>query len=396
MAVVTLLTGAEAHLADLDPTQLVSVIGPPPTRLRPVAADPASSAEAWDAFVAASDGSPYLQTTGWAAVKAANGWRAHRLAIPTADGPVGAQVLMLRVRRLPWQFGYAPRGPVATKWTPEAIATVSEALRRNPGLVGQRLAHIRVDPPIERIGDETGDGELRRALKTAGWRSAPSIQPAASRVIDLTVGEPALWQGLRSKWRQYVSTAGRNGIRVIDAGGDGLPEFYRIYQATAARTGMLIRTEQAYRAVWDAFRPVGQARLLLAEDARGSAQAALFLVSCGARVVEPYGGMTAAGAASRANYLLKWEAIRSSCAAGFTSYDMWGLVNPGIDHFKAGFGGREVRYIGAWDLVLDPVGHAAIQVATHIRSAYVERVRRRVRRGGRSAAGSSRNEQDRW
>ena len=29
---------------------------------------------------------------------------------------------------------------------------------------------------------------------------------------------------------------------------------------------------------------------------------------------------------------------------------------PGIAHFKAGFGGREVRYVGGWDLVLDPVG----------------------------------------
>ena len=37
-------------------------------------------------------------------------------------------------------------------------------------------------------------------------------------------------------------------------------------------------------------------------------------------------------------------------------YDMWGLPNRGIAYFKEGFGGREVRYIGAWDLVLDPAG----------------------------------------
>ena len=73
--------------------------------------------------------------------------------------------------------------------------------------------------------------------------------------------------------------------------------------------------------------------------------------------------MTAAGGESRANYLLKWEAIRSSRAAGATSYDLWGLATGGIAHFKTGFGGREVRYIGAWDLVLDPFGRAAYGAA---------------------------------
>jgi lipid II:glycine glycyltransferase (peptidoglycan interpeptide bridge formation enzyme) len=84
--------------------------------------------------------------------------------------------------------------------------------------------------------------------------------------------------------------------------------------------------------------------------------ATLFLIRAGPRVVEPYGGMTAAGGESRANYLLKWEAIRTSKEQGATSYDLWGLATGGIAHFKTGFGGREVRYIGAWDLVLDPLG----------------------------------------
>ncbi len=66
--------------------------------------------------------------------------------------------------------------------------------------------------------------------------------------------------------------------------------------------------------------------------------------------------MTQAGADTRANYLLKWEAIRSSREAGAEAYDLWGLATGGIAHFKTGFGGREVRYIGAWDLVLDRLG----------------------------------------
>jgi lipid II:glycine glycyltransferase (peptidoglycan interpeptide bridge formation enzyme) len=73
--------------------------------------------------------------------------------------------------------------------------------------------------------------------------------------------------------------------------------------------------------------------------------------------------MTVSGAEQRANYLLKWEAIRTSRLAGATSYDLWGLVHPGIRQFKEGFGGREVRYIGAWDLPLSGLGWRAYRLA---------------------------------
>jgi lipid II:glycine glycyltransferase (peptidoglycan interpeptide bridge formation enzyme) len=102
----------------------------------------------------------------------------------------------------------------------------------------------------------------------------------------------------------------------------------------------------------------------------------------GLRVVEPYGGMTSTGATLRANYLLKWEAIRRSREAGAATYDLWGLANPGIAHFKTGFGGREVRFIGAWDLVLSGLGRQVYQTAQRVR------VRRARQRAGLAAAGA--------
>jgi lipid II:glycine glycyltransferase (peptidoglycan interpeptide bridge formation enzyme) len=105
------------------------------------------------------------------------------------------------------------------------------------------------------------------------------------------------------------------------------------------------------------------------------------LLSCGRRVIEPYGGMTRAGADARANYLLKWEAIRTSAERGHTVYDMWGLAHAGIEQFKEGFGGREVRYIGAWELVTNRPLHAGVGLA--------RRVRVMVARRGLGAPGSA-------
>jgi lipid II:glycine glycyltransferase (peptidoglycan interpeptide bridge formation enzyme) len=328
------------------------------------AAAPAYGNQAWDAFVAESDPGSYLQLSGWAAVKAVNGWSAVR--IDERDGPggrFGAQVLVRRPAPLPWGFAYAPRGPVATTWTPASIEALTAALRRDLPTSAGRVSHVRIDPEIEAGGPHDPDGELPHALRSAGWRAATPIQPNSTRIIDLRADEETLQADMRKKWRQYVNRARKAGIRVIDAEGDRLGDFYRIYRETAQRAGFLIRTEAAYRDVWDAFRPAGNARLLFAETAEGEPQATLFLVRSGPRVVEPYGGMTQAGAESRANYLLKWEAIRSSKERGATSYDLWGLATGGIAHFKTGFGGREVHYIGAWDLVLDPLGRMTYETA---------------------------------
>jgi hypothetical protein len=42
---------------------------------------------------------------------------------------------------------------------------------------------------------------------------------------------------------------------------------------------------------------------------------------------------------------------------------MWGLATGGIRHFKEGFGGREVTYVGARDLALRVPMDAALRVA---------------------------------
>ena len=340
----------------------------------------------WDGFVQSSDPGSYLQLSAWAEVKAVNGWRAVRsIETDAADRLlIGAQVLVRRPRPMPWAFAYAPRGPVASDWSRDAIERFTHTIRGLPRIAGP-VAHVRIDPEIEMDGPDDRDGALRESLRAAGWRPAAPIQPSSSRLIDLRLEEDVLWGHLRKKWRQYVNKARSAGIVVVDAEGDRLGEFYRIYRETAERAGFLIRTEQAYRDVWEAFRPRGLARLLFAETPDGNAEAALFLIRCGARVVEPYGGMTRTGADSRANYLLKWEAIRSSREQGATTYDLWGLATGGIAHFKTGFGGREVRYIGAWDLVLNPLGRLAYEGGQRARVWYARR--RRGLSGSSSAAG---------
>ncbi len=333
----------------------------------------------WDAFVESNPRATYLQLSGWAGTKAANGWRPWPIEAMASGGAVGARVLLRRPAGIPWTFAYAPRGPVAATWDRASLAAFTEAVREAAPRAG-RISHLRIDPEIERDAADDLGGGTRRALAELGWRPAPEVQPSVTRVVDLAADEATLWADLRGKWRQYVNRARNAGIRVEERGAADLAQFHAIMAETSARTGTAIRTEGSYRAIWDAFGPAGRARLLFAVAPDGTPEAALFLVRAGGRVVEPYGGMTNAGAASRANYLLKWEAIRSSRAAGGTSYDMWGLVHPGIRQFKEGFGGREVHLVGAFDLDLRRLGARLYRLAE---------ARRGPRRAGANAGGTT-------
>ncbi len=381
-----------------------------PTPTRASVVDLAPDLPTWDGFVARSDPGSYLQTSAWAEVKAPNGWSPLRFmgatigglgsgsgsdagsgsragtgtdgqtqvitsgaaAIGGGDGEsnadsaetaFGVQILVRKPRLFPWAFAYAPRGPVFERWNPVVLEAFTGALREAVRSSPVRISHVRVEPEVELNGPADPDGEFRHALRRGGWRVGAPIQPARTRQVDLRADEAALWSDLRKKWRQYVNKARKGDVRVVDATIDRLPEFYSIYRETASRAGFVIRTYDSYLGVWRAFARLGMARLLMAEGPDGVGLATLFLLRVGNRVIEPYGGMTGAGAERRANYLLKWEAIRTSRDAGATSYDMWGISHEGIEQFKAGFGGREIKYVGAWDLVLDPAGRLAYDSA---------------------------------
>ena len=332
----------------------------------------------WDAYVRAHPRATYLQTTSWARVKRSTGWSATNVGFDAEPGTrFGSLILTRPIPLVPWRFAYAPRGPLADEWNDETHGGWAEALQ-DASREGQRLARtavVRMDPEIE-------DAEpIRRALTSAGWRQAPDMQPRRTRVVDLTPDEDALWSDLRKKWRQYVNKARSNGVvvRDVDPGSepDAFERFHAVMRDVSKRTALPLRSAGAFRDVWQAFAATRESRLLFAER-DGEVQAVLLLVRCGGRVVEPYGGMTQAGAESRANYLLKWEAIRTSREAGGTSYDMWGLIGTGIDHFKAGFGGREITYIGAWDLDLSGGGALAFRAGEQGRRLY-RAARRRIR-----------------
>jgi peptidoglycan pentaglycine glycine transferase (the first glycine) len=342
--------------------------------------------EAWNAFVEHAPHRSFPQLWEWGELREPAGWRTIRFAVgEAADKPIaGAQVLIRQVPLLGWRLGYAPRGPVGHFDDPETRRSFMAALRYLG--VMERIATIKVDP--EAMTDEP----LGALLRGPRWRASTKVQPPRTRVIDLSLDEEALLAGMRQKHRQYVHKAERAGVEVVQLATTASPnelasamaDFYAIYRETADRAGFPVRAQEYYERVWSIFGPSGHARLFFA-TLNGERVATLFHFTCGDRAAEAYGGMTNAGAESRANYLLKWEAIRAFRAEGFAVYDLWGIATGGIAQFKEGFGGRQVDYVGARDLPLRPMHDAALRV---LLPAYAIGQRARLRLTGHKLSGS--------
>ncbi|HEY7738392.1 MAG TPA: peptidoglycan bridge formation glycyltransferase FemA/FemB family protein [Candidatus Limnocylindria bacterium] len=339
---------------------------------------------AWDAFVETAEHRAFPQLWAWGELRVDAGWRPIRLLVgPDPARPrAGVQLLLRRVPLGGWSLAYAPRGPVGELDDP----AVREALIAGLHALGaaERIGRVRADP------ETTASEPYGAALLTAPWREAPKVQPPTTRLVDLTRPHEELWSDLGRKHRQYVSKAGREGVTIEPIAADADPsavaaavaDFDRIYRDTGTRAGFAVRVPAYYRRVWEAFAAAGRARLSFAVR-DGERVAVLFHLLCGDRVAEVYGGMTETGAASRANYLLKWEAIRALQAEGLRTYDLWGLATGGIRKFKEGFGGTEVTWVGARDLGLGRTGDAIVGLALAAHGT-----RTRVRHGRRSSPGA--------
>jgi len=159
-----------------------------------------------------------LQSTGWAEVKAATGWRAERYVFEDGAARVGCvQVLRKRLIR-GVDVAYAPRGPlVDDDKLPAAIVALRKALGRG------MTVSLLCDP------EASESDALAKALEAEGIRRSPVyVQPRRTLLMDLTQDADTMLGAMRKKTRQYIHKAEREGV-VTEKTTD-LARFHRVHR----------------------------------------------------------------------------------------------------------------------------------------------------------------------
>lgn len=309
--------------------------------------EPCADQEQWDRIVNDLGGHP-LQLWGWGELKSAHRWRAERLLVTSADGvTVGACQLLSR--SLPGPLGdfvYAPRGPVLARsaedprWPaaapgPTAIAgAIADFVQGS-----RRTVAVSIEP----------DEDAGKFPLGPEWRAAKTpVLPARTLILDLTRTEEDLLGDMSKKHRQYVRKSEREAsleIRPVTTAAQ-LDACLDVYRATSERASFGLHDDAYYH---DAFRLLGDDAPVWASYAQGAPVAFLFLAKSRRTAFELYGGMTETGQRLRANYALKWHAIREMKRLGIERYDFGGLINDGVTTFKTGFASHENLLAGTWD-----------------------------------------------
>lgn len=296
--------------------------------------------EVWDDFVLDSGGHP-LQLWGWGQLKTAHGWHADRVILyGDDDRPLaGAQIL---TRRLPLPFrafSYIPRGPVGDSAVyPELLTAASDYVQHH-----HRSVALSVEPASTDI------------VVPKGWsRGVNSVLPAQTIQLDLTRSESDLLADMAKKTRQYIRKSAAEPLTILRVKTtEQLFAILALYHQTAQRAGFQLHDDQYY---YDVFTAMADNGIVYASyDSDQQPVAFLWLALSESTAFELYGGMNETGQELRANYALKWHAIRQMKEWGIGIYDFGGLVAGGVSTFKQGWSAEETVLAGTYDRPLSPL-----------------------------------------
>lgn len=295
-----------------------------------------TSKDEWDEYVLSCAGHP-LQLWPWGQVKSAHGWKAERMFVYDEDERIGGAQVLIRPLPLPFRaFGYIPRGPLGSvERQGDVLTALADFVKRE-----YHAVVLSVEPDSYEFD------------KPKGWlRSTNKVIPGETVLLDLTKSESDLLAAMAKKTRQYIRKSSADiEIKPVRRAED-LEACLEIYRQTSKRAGFNVHSNEYYL---DVKRLMGDYSPIFAAYADGEPVSFLWLAISGETAYELYGGMNGRGQELRANYALKWYAIRKVKEWGLQRYDFGGVVEGGVATFKQGWSADTTLFAGSFDRPLSP------------------------------------------
>lgn len=320
-----------------------------------------AGSDRWDAELGErASPAPLLQTWAWGEVQARAGWSVERVRLPQ-----GAMASVQLRSVGPAREAYVPRGPVPA--TAEAVEALVAWAR------GAKVSRLTIEPEATAAFDA--------ALAEHGFAATRPTQPQHTRIVRLRP-EAEMLASFRHGRRYNIRAGLRRGV-VVEEGKDA-SELARQSAAVERRESISLPDRGYYQLLLDLLP---WCRTYVAREPAGREALATVLVARhDGRAYSLFAGRSGARPELMGNDLAWWSAITSASAAGCKDFDLWGIppTDAGPDHpwrglglFKSEFGGDEVAYTGAWELVLSATGARLVTIERRAR-AYIRGLKRNI------------------
>lgn len=325
----------------------------------------------WESFIATHLEANFLHSWGWGEFLQNIGHKVTRMGFFNQDKLVGAlQFIVEDARR--GRYGVVPGGPIIDWSDRKLVGTVFAKIRQ---LGDQnKCVFVRVRPQL------LSDSKEASYFKEFGFKSAPMhLHAELTWQLDLTQTEDEILAGMRKNTRYEVRQAQKKGI-VVKRSQDPvlIDRFYQIQLETAERHGFVPFSKEYLKEQFKVFAASDNVVLFEAFiDDKLLSQA--YIIFYGEEAAYHFGTSTDANRNLPGAYALQWEAIKEAKKRGMSRYNFWGVTKHdetqhrfyGVSVFKRGFGGDEVSYLHAQDLVINK--------GRYLINSLVEHVRKRIR-----------------
>ncbi len=202
-------------------------------------------------------------------------------------------------------------------------------------------------------------------LDKYNFKKSNNIQPLQTIILDLAKTEEELLNQMHPKTRYNINLAQKKGIKIkTGKTDDDFDRFWKLMQDTSQRDNF----KSYSRAYYEEMLEISGVELFLAEY-QNEAIVANIVVFYEDQAIYLHGASSYEHRNLMAAPLLQWHQIQEAKRIGCKTYDFWGINEqkwPGVTRFKRGFGGQEITYPGAYDLVFRPMWYKLYKLAKRI------------------------------
>jgi len=329
----------------------------------------ATSRKEWDKFVTSHKEANFLQSWDFYEFHLSRGKKVvRRIATDTKTGKiVGAYAGVVETAKRGRHLAIAG-GPILD-WSKKKLVAEIFADMKTQG-VANHCVFVRVRPQLERTND------AYQIFRQNGLKKAPtflSVEHAA--ILDLHQSEAEILKNMHRRIRYAVNNARNKGF-VVERSTDpkDIHQFYQIQLQTARRQNFVSFSEDFLTKQFAAFAKNNEAVLYTAKY-QDQILAQNFMIFYGNEASYHYAVSTELGTKLSGSPILHVAAMADARKRKIYRYNLWGIVGEeeknhrfdGVSFFKRGFGGEELKYLPAHDLIISQLMYQKTKIIELIR-----------------------------
>lgn len=308
----------------------------------------------WEKFILTHSEANFLQSFNWGEFHQNLGKTIRRVGFFQEKKIVGVMLCIVeKAKRATYLT--IPGGPLIGWDNKDQVKAFKETIEKIAH--EEKCSFVRVRPQI--LANE----ENSKLFEKLGFKSAPMhLHAELTHQLDLNKSEEQLLSDMRKTTRYEIKQALKSGIKITTSKDiKDIEGFYKLQRETAKRQHFVEFDKRFLREQFSVFAKDNQVELLTACLGKQKLAQA-FIISYGEEADYHYGASTLDGRKYPGAYLIQWEAIKEAKKRGIKRYNLWGVAPEGetnhrfwgVSVFKRGFGGEDVEYVHAHDLIIDP------------------------------------------